>query len=389
MSTTADRIPLYARLEKLRGRPLIVYVTSSRQQVGQNMPLGLMGSDAIPELLDQLTVIPSTVSKIDFLVVSQGGDPTVAWRAMSLLRERFKEVAVLVPQAAFSAATLLALGADEIVMHAHGNLGPVDPQIMVARKVPGSEQTVEQRFGYEELMGFLEFARNEAGLSDQEHIRALLQIFCQEVGAVPVGIAARSSLLSVSMGEKLLRMHMTGDGDAQKARTIAETLNRKFFHHGYPLGRKEAIDIGLKVSEPNPEVEPTMWDIWLSIEQELQVRKPFNPVAVLLDDQIAGPLLLAPVQQINIPVNIPPQLAQQVLPNILAQVQIQIAQIPPVDFQVVNAIMESTRAASRCVSSGKIIASRMPDLQLRMNAIIREGGWKMVDYPALPPNITT
>jgi ClpP class serine protease len=43
---------------------------------------------------------------------------------MSLLREKVKDVAILIPQAAFSAATLMALGADEIVMHPCGNLGP-------------------------------------------------------------------------------------------------------------------------------------------------------------------------------------------------------------------------------------------------------------------------
>jgi ClpP class serine protease len=66
-------------------------------------------------------------------VVSNGGDPIVAWRAITLLRERVEQIGVLVPQAAYSAATLLAMGADEIVMHPNGNLGPVDPQILVKR----------------------------------------------------------------------------------------------------------------------------------------------------------------------------------------------------------------------------------------------------------------
>jgi hypothetical protein len=49
-----DRVRLYAQLEQLRGRPLIVYVTSARA----GMP-GLMGADAIPEFLDQLELLPS------------------------------------------------------------------------------------------------------------------------------------------------------------------------------------------------------------------------------------------------------------------------------------------------------------------------------------------
>jgi hypothetical protein len=334
-----------------------------------------MASDAVPELLDQLSALPADAKAVDLLVVSQGGDPTVAWRAMSLLRERFDDVAVLVPQAAYSAATLLALGANEIVMHPHGNLGPVDPQIAVKRKPPGSEQEVEMRLGYEELMGFLQFVREEAGLSDQQHISKLFEFFCQEVGAVPVGIAARGSLLSITMGEKLLRMHMTAEADVPKARGIAEALNKKFFHHGYPVSRSEAKEIGLKIAAANPAVEEAMWRIWLDMEEELKTRVPFNPVAELMSSPV-GAQLAEPLQQVNLPPNLPPAVLQQLLPSILAQIQVQVVPIPPVDFQLIHAAMESQRLASRFTVEGKIFATRMPDLQLRVSVIQTWSGWR-------------
>ena len=52
-----DRLQLYAELEKARGRPLIVYVTSARP----GMP-GLMSADAIPEFLDQLETLPAKLA---------------------------------------------------------------------------------------------------------------------------------------------------------------------------------------------------------------------------------------------------------------------------------------------------------------------------------------
>jgi hypothetical protein len=339
-----------------------------------------MASDAVPELLDQMTVLPPNASAVDLLVVSQGGDPTVAWRALSLLRERFASVAVLVPQAAYSAATLLALGANEIVMHPHGNLGPVDPQITVKKKPPGSEQETEMRFGYEELVGFLQFARQDAGLSDQQHISSLLQFFCQEVGAVPVGIAARGSMLSVSMGEKLLRMHMTEEADVPKARGIAEALNKKFFHHGYPVSRSEAKEIGLRIADANTEVEETMWQIWLDVERELKTRTPFNPVVELMASAV-GPQLTEPIPQVNLPPNLPAAILQQLLPSILSQVQVQVTPVPPVNYQLIHAVMESTRAASRCATEGKIFATRMPDLQLRINVVLTRTGWSATSLP--------
>jgi Serine dehydrogenase proteinase len=365
----AQRVQLYEELEAIRDRPLIVYVNSKRPGI-----TSLMGVDDIPELLDQLQELPANIQAADFLIVSNGGDATVAWRIMTLLRERVKKVAVLVPQAAFSAATLFALGADEIVMHPNGNLGPVDPQIEVTKH--GEKQ---QRFGFEELASFLEFARKEVGLTDQDHIRAMFELLCNQVGTVPVGVAARSSLLSLSMGEKLLRMHMTGPSAGPKAKTIAESLNKAFYHHGYPVGRTEAKGLGLKVADSDTKIESLMWSIWLDIEQELEMRRPFNPISeVLASPQAAN--LLAPVPQLNLPANAPPQFVQQALQQLL---QISIVQVEPVECKLTTSVIESRRHASREIMNGRLLACRMPDLNVKVALVIERAGWERVDIP--PP----
>ena len=110
------RLPIYKRIEEIRGCPLVAYVTSTRPNA-----TGQMAMDAVPEILDQVLALPRDCKAVDLLVVSLGGDPTVAWRVMTLLRDRVKKVGVLIPQSAFSAATLLALGADEIIMHPFSN----------------------------------------------------------------------------------------------------------------------------------------------------------------------------------------------------------------------------------------------------------------------------
>jgi len=119
-----ERRALYEQIEAHRKHPLIVYVTSKRVGVDASM-----ASDALPYLIEQLDSLPDGTNELDFLIVSFGGDPMVAWRIMSLVRERVDKVSVLIPQSAYSAATLVALGGDEIVMHPNGNLGPVDMQI--------------------------------------------------------------------------------------------------------------------------------------------------------------------------------------------------------------------------------------------------------------------
>jgi hypothetical protein len=62
-----------------------------------------------------------------------GGLPAAAFKIARLLRNSFNKITVLVPFTSYSAGTLIALTADEIVMGPVSNLGPLDVQI------PGSE----------------------------------------------------------------------------------------------------------------------------------------------------------------------------------------------------------------------------------------------------------
>ncbi len=324
------RKQLYEQIEEIRGCPVISYVTSTRQNAR-----GQMATDAIPEIQDQLLALPKDCKQIDLLVVSLGGDPTVAWRIMSLVRDRAKKVGVLIPQAAFSAATLLALGADEIVMHPCGNLGPVDPQIQIKRKSPSGPGSEVLSFGSEDLAGFLNYVRENVGLSDQEYLRSTFEMFCKEVGAIPIGVAARGSRLSVTLGTKLLRMHMKDEASKQKAAAIAETLNKEFFHHGYPVGRREAKEIGLKIIDPKEDLESVMWALWNDIEEELQCRCPFNPMSVVTGAETTADLF-SPVPLVQLPANLPPPLAQQAMQQVLAQISV--VNIPAVEYDLKQAV---------------------------------------------------
>ena len=157
-----------------------------------------MGSDVIPEFANHILSVPEDKKEIDILIVSNGGDPTVAWRIISMLRERFEKIGVLLPYAAFSAATLLSLGADEIVMHPFANLGPVDPQMTFSRRSVGKDGTQNSdmvRFSPEDLKHFLEFARADVGISDQAQLGKAFELLCNDITPLPIGAAKRSTHL--------------------------------------------------------------------------------------------------------------------------------------------------------------------------------------------------
>lgn len=357
------RLALYRSIENSRSRPLICFVTSIRQQAN-GMTTGQMAADVIPEIIKQISLIPAEYEEVDFLVVSNGGDPITAARIISLLRERFKKVSVLIPYAAYSAATLLALGADEIVMHPFSNLGPVDPQFLAQNSEGGFIA-----YGAEDLRNYFSFVRSQVGVSDQEQMARAFELLCKEVGAVRLGVANRSTHLLQTLGEKLLSLHLQ---DSNKAKTIAETLSRSYHHHGYPLGRSEAEGIGLPVVKTTDELEKNIWQIWEDLEQEMECNKVFYPLEIVLSDPNVASLL-DPVTQVQLPANLPPQIAQQAYSQVLQQIGI--VTVPPVDFELFLATLESTLGKSECRLKGKVNAVRQPDMNIAVSVMQISQSW--------------
>ena len=309
------------------------------------------------------------------MIVSTGGDPTVAWQIVSLIRERVSRFSVLVPEAAFSAATLIALGADEIVMHPNGNLGPVDPQLRTVRRGPDGQEHVVS-FGSEDLRAYLEFAKESVGISDQSELATVFDRFCQEVGTVSIGSAARVARLSIAMCEKLLKMHMVKD-QAQQALVIAEGLNKNFFHHGYPVSRTEAREIGLKIAKSNGRLEDLVWKTWSSIEADLGFRQGFSPIALLRRTEECAPLF-GPVPSVTIPPGTPDSLAHQVYAQVLEHAA---CTVPPVPHRTVHGIVESQRHSCHYIRDGLIFASRGLNSGIVYNDMVVDSGWRAVDVP--------
>ncbi|WP_420634175.1 SDH family Clp fold serine proteinase [Candidatus Palauibacter sp.] len=74
---------------------------------------------------------------------------------------------VLIPFRANSAGTLIALGADRIVLTDEGELGPIDPKLDIRRMVqaPDSQGTfVQDTISVEDVMAYVRFV-GEQGAS--------------------------------------------------------------------------------------------------------------------------------------------------------------------------------------------------------------------------------
>ncbi len=367
----SERIARYEAIEEHRKRPVIVYATTTRRNVG-----GQMAADAIREFIDQIDAIGPD-GEVDILIHSTGGDALTAWKLMSLLRERFDNVAVLVPFVGFSAATIFALGADEIVMHPHASLGPIDPQIRV--KQPDGKV---RSFGYEDLGSFLKFLSEDAKFENAAEASAVVERIFATVDPLVVGGAKRASALAADMGVRLLSMHMERESEEGKGKikAIAENLNKKFFSHGDAISRKRARELDLKIAASDPDLESLLWNAHLGIERYLELRRPFNPLELFMSHPEATEAI-GPIGPLVLPENAPAEVVQKTW-QFAANEAIQRSRKPglEVDYSVVNAVVESPRKASEFRTSGRITARRV-DTQVEVTASETDSGWREVPVP--------
>lgn len=138
------RLDTYRNIERLRGRPLLVYATRFLDQLPPNTPTSIEISD-----VDGFTDLVSSIPKgdeVDVLVHSPGGSADATERIVHILRRKFKQVHFIIPHSAYSAATMLALSGDTISLHPSATLGPIDPQLngIPARSIKNGFQKVRE-----------------------------------------------------------------------------------------------------------------------------------------------------------------------------------------------------------------------------------------------------
>ncbi len=91
-------------------------------------PNALIQPDDIMPLQEVLKGIPAR-EPVELLISSPGGLPDTVEKIRTLCRDGRVGFTTVVPNYAKSAATLLCLGSDEIMMGPTSELGPIDPQM--------------------------------------------------------------------------------------------------------------------------------------------------------------------------------------------------------------------------------------------------------------------
>jgi hypothetical protein len=270
-SNAQPRRKLIAAIEKERDSKVISYFLADRRPMATHI-----AEDAVRPMYDHLRALGS-VKKIDLFLYSLGGQMEVPWRIVTMIREFAEEVGVLVPYKAMSAATMIALGADEIVMGRKGELGPIDPKMSIQRSKEG-QTAVEEEVAVEDIMSYLRFLRDKAGLSDQTALAGPVAKLCETLPPSALGGLNRVHSHIRLIARKLLTAR-TGQQplDEQKIQVIIDTLAEKTYQHGHAIGRREAAEIGLNVILPSGGLEENMWRLFEDYEQVMKMRESIDP----------------------------------------------------------------------------------------------------------------
>lgn len=285
-----ERIKLIKQVEKLRGSSVICFLTSVRPNLAAQI-----SDDCVRIFLDQMLQLPKRpVKKLDIFLCSNGGSGTVPWRLISLFREYSEQVSVLIPFRAYSAATLLALGADEIVMHPFAEMGPIDPT--VANEFNPTDPQTHRLVGInvEDVKAYIAFIKTTVGIHHEDELIKAIEILVQKVHPLALGNVERFLAQSRMIAKKILLTHMKEHED-HEIDEIIETMASKLYFHGHPINRVEAAkELKLKVTNPNADLEKAMWELYLDFEIELKNKEAFDPMAALFVAAAAAPAPAAP-----------------------------------------------------------------------------------------------
>ena len=235
---------------------------------------------------------------LDLIVHSPGGSPEATASIVRYLRLRFTgQIRVFIPLAAMSAATMLALAGNRIVMGKHSQLGPIDPQLQSAAGWMAPARAILDQF---------ERAKRECA-SDASVLAAWAPIL-QQYGPALLEQCKMAEALAKSLVQEWLAAYMF-DGDNQQAAKTADFFANYELHLSHSLGIDRDQARAESVVVDNLEDDQSLQDAVLSVHHAAML----TPATKLIENHLGrtfatvqpgmsiGPILNPPLGGLLLP----------------------------------------------------------------------------------------
>jgi hypothetical protein len=293
-----ERKDIIARIEENRKSKLLVYFMGDRQIIPANM-----AHDSVRWFYDHLINMCNgdSIPQIDLFIYSRGGALEVPWQIITTIRQFCDKLHVLIPYKAYSAATLLALGADKIFMGRKGELGPIDPHMASHQNIlPGSPPQIVE-FSVEDITSYIGFLKEKVGLTDQRSLSLLTNLLAEKLSPMTLGQVNRvHSHIRIVAGKMLSLVNPPLDNVV--INKIVESLTEKIYVHGHSIGFDEAKQIGMQVEYMDRTLENECWNLFLKYEELMKLNYPNQPQDYIEDGQeeyIENDAVIACIESLN------------------------------------------------------------------------------------------
>lgn len=197
---------------------------------------------------------------------SSGGSIDAAYNIGLLLRRyATRELNIIIPRWAKSAATVIACAGDKILMTPIAEIGPVDPQIMMFNPL---EERLEE-FSPLDIDSTLSLIRDEFQKGNKELAQGLMQRlqFPLTLGGIKKSLEVGTHYITRLLVTRMLK------GDEAAAAKAAECLVGDYSHHAFCIDIDEAIRIGLKAEMlPDDQID-LVWKLRKLRQERIEIEK--------------------------------------------------------------------------------------------------------------------
>ena len=221
---------IIAEIEKFLDAPLITYYNSNSGSVCENDAIGFYRQ-----------LKGRKFEKLYLYIKSDGGSGIAALKIISILRNHCDELIALVPSNCASAATMMSLGANKIIMSSLGYLTSVDTSLRHELS-PRTNTNDLVSVSMNELDRVVKLWKTNEKANDENPYKSLYEY----IHPLVFGAVDRASSLSLKICNEILRYHFD---DEEKIKSISEKLNSAYPSHDYPILIREAQKIGLNVEK--------------------------------------------------------------------------------------------------------------------------------------------
>ncbi|MEW6741908.1 MAG: hypothetical protein AB1486_04030 [Planctomycetota bacterium] len=232
-----------AKIERAHQCTLLVYFSSAN---------GAISPDDVVVFHEILREIGKQ-SAVHLFLKSHGGSGQSSLRIVHLLRQFADRFTALVPLTCASAATMLALGADDIHMGPLANLSAIDTSI-THELSPLDRDNDLVSVSQDELIRVVRLWDKEG---HGESVNPYQSLFGY-VHPLVIGAVDRASSLSIQLCKEILSYHTN---DEKLAEQISNHLNAAYPSHTYPITLKEAERIGLEVKPLDADLNDRLLEL--------------------------------------------------------------------------------------------------------------------------------